>query len=170
MERLTCDYCGLPFRAPYKAAPGEKVFCCSGCALASRLGIEGERFPITPQLVFDLVLAFGVFNEVLLGLLAFALRGEGRPTAAALCVTISAALGAVVYLAALAWQWRSRLLRASDAFLFALLAAPALGGSAVALWLGRGEAAFVPAAANLLLLLWQARGFLRRFRARRRAA
>ena len=73
MQRLSCDYCGLPFRAPYKPAAGEKAFCCSGCAMASRLGIDGEAFPVTPQLVFDLVFAFAVFNQFLLWLLAVAL-------------------------------------------------------------------------------------------------
>lgn len=162
MERLTCDYCGLPFRAPRKPPAGEKAFCCSGCAMASRLGIEGERFPISPQLIFDVVLAFGVFNELLLVLLGAALRRDGNAAAADLCVQGSAGLGASLYLAALVWQWRSRWLRASDAFLYALLAAPVLGGVAVALWLGRGDAALVAAAANLLLVAWQGRGFLRR--------
>ena len=167
MERLTCDYCGLPFRAPRRPPAGEKAFCCSGCALASRLGIEGDRFPVSPQLVFDLALAFSVFNQLLLVLLAAALRRDGRGDAAAWCVAISASLGGLSYLAALGWQWRSRWLRPADAFLYALLAAPVIGGAAVALWLVRGDAAFVAAAANLLLVLWQGRGFLRRAWARR---
>jgi hypothetical protein len=167
MERLTCDYCGLPFRAPYKPAAEAKAYCCSGCALADQLGIEGEKFPISPQLIFDLVLAFGVFNQFLLVLLATALRRDGKVDSAVLCVTLSAALGAVLYLAALAWQWRSRWLRASDAFLYALLAAPALGGATVGLWLKRGDATLVAALANLLLVVWQGRGFLRRIWARR---
>ena len=167
MERLTCDYCGLPFRAPYKPAPGTKAYCCSGCALASRLGIEGEKFPITPQLLFDLGFAFGVFNQLLLVLLGVALRRDGRAEAAALCVLTSAGLGAVLYLAAIVWQWRSRWLQASDAFVYALLGAPLLGGAVLALWLRRGDAALLAAVANLVLLLWQARGFLRRLWAQR---
>ncbi len=167
MQRLTCDYCGLPFRAPYKPATEAKAYCCSGCALADQLGIEGEKFPISPQLIFDLVLAFGVFNQFLLVLLATALRRDGRVESAVLCVTLAAGLGAVLYLAALVWQWRSRWLRASDAFLYALLAAPALGGAVVGLWLKRGDAALVAAVANLLLVVWQGRGFLRRLWARR---
>ncbi len=167
MERLTCSYCGLPFRAPYKPVAGAKAYCCSGCALADQLGIAGEKFPVSPQLIFDLVLGFGVFNQFLLVLLATALRRDGKLDSAVLCVALSAGLGAALYLAALAWQWRSRWLRASDAFLYALLAAPALGGAAVGLWLKRGDAALVGAVANLLLVLWQGRGFLRRLWARR---
>lgn len=168
MERLTCDYCGLPFRAPYKPAAGGKAFCCSGCAMASRLGIEGESFPVSPQLVFDLLLAFGVFNQFLLLILSTALGRDGRADGASLCVAMSAGLGILFYLAALAWQWRSRWLQVSDAVLFALLAAPVIGGAVVALALKRGDAALVAAVANLFLLGWQARGFLRRVWARRR--
>ena len=166
MERLTCDYCGLPFRAPYKPAAGAKAFCCSGCAMASRLGIEGEKFPVSPQLVFDLLFAFGVFNQFLLWLLAMALGREGRADGAALCLLISVALGTLFYLATLVWLWRSRWLRASDGFVFALLAGPVLAGTALG-WLGQGRfGAPMVAGANLLLLVWQARGFLRRWWAR----
>ena len=168
MERLTCDYCGLPFRAPARPAAGAKAYCCSGCALADQLGIEGEKFPISPQLIFDLVLGFGVFNQFLLMLLAAALRRDGKADTAVLCVLLSAGLGGLLYLATLAWQWRSRWLRASDAFLYALLAAPALGGATLALSLKRGDAALAVAVANLLLVLWQGRGFLRRLRAQKR--
>ena len=114
------------------------------------------------------MLGFGVFNQFLLLLLATALRRDGQADTAVLCVLLSAGLGGVLYLATLAWQWRSRWLRASDAFLYALLAAPALGGAVVALWLRRGDAALAVAVANLLLVLWQGRGFLRRPRARPR--
>ncbi len=168
MERLTCDYCGLPFRAPYKPAAGEKAFCCSGCAMASKLGIEGEAFPVSPQLVFDLLLGFGVFNQFLLLLLATALRRDGRADGAELCLVVAGLLALALYLAALAWQWSSRWLRVSDAVLFALLAAPVLGGAVVTVALKRGDAALVAAVANLVLVLWQARGFLRKVWARRR--
>ena len=76
-------------------------------------------------------------------------------------------LGALAYLATLAWQWRSRWLGVSDGFVFALLAGPVLGGAVLAC-LGRGLiGAPVMAGANLLLVVWQARGFLRRQWARR---
>lgn len=167
MERLNCDYCGLPFRAPYKPAAGDKAYCCSGCAMASRLGIEGGEFPVSPQLVFDLLFAFAVFNQFLLWLLAVALVRDGRLDGAALCLRISAGLGALAYLATLVWQWRSRWLGVSDGFVFALLAGPVAGGAVLA-WLGQGGlGAPVLAGANLLLLAWQARGFLRRVWARR---
>ena len=167
MERLTCDYCGLPFRAPYKPAAGAKAFCCSGCAMASRLGIEGEAFPVTPQLVFDLLFAFGVFNQFLLWLLAVALLRDGRAEGALLCLRISVALGVLAYGAALLWQWRSRWLGASDGFVLALLAGPVAAGAVLVLLRQGMIGAPVSAAANLLLLAWQGRGFLRRQWARR---
>ncbi|MBK8478261.1 MAG: hypothetical protein IPL39_18775 [Opitutaceae bacterium] len=139
MERLNCDYCGLPFRAPYKPAAGDKAYCCSGCAMASRLGIEGGEFPVSPQLVFDLLFAFAVFNQFLLWLLAVALVRDGRTEGAALCLRISVGLGALAYVATLGWQWRSRWLGVSDGFVFALLAGPVVGGRGVDL-AGAGRA------------------------------
>ena len=168
MERLTCDFCRLPFRAPARPAAGRKVYCCSGCAMADQLGIDGAQFPITPQLVFDLVFGFGVFNQALLLLLATALGREGRMGGAALCLLISAALGVVLYLVALAWQGRAGWLRASDAFVFALAAGPLLAGLVLA-WRTCGFAgAALGLAVNLGLVLWSVRGFLRRWWARRR--
>ena len=40
MPRIQCSYCGLPFTVR-KVEPGRAVFCCSGCALASRLPAPG---------------------------------------------------------------------------------------------------------------------------------
>ena len=166
-KRPACDYCGLPIREQPKPVASGTAFCCSGCAMASRLSIEGDQFPVTPQLIFDLVFGFGVFNQLLLVLLAAARRSDGRAEAAALCVAISAGLGAALYLAALGWQWRGRWLRASDVWLYSLLATPVLGGAVVALCLKRGDAALAAAVANLVLAAWLGRGFLRRALAKR---
>jgi hypothetical protein len=130
--------------------------------MASQLGIEADRFPITPQLVFDLVFGFGVFNQFLLVLLSRALGHDGRPILADRCMAGSAALGALLYAAALAWQWTRKWMRPSDAIVYALLSAPLAGGVVVAVSLHRIDAALAAAAANLLLLVWQSRGFLRR--------
>lgn len=168
MERLNCGYCGLPYRSSRKPAPDGKAFCCSGCAMAARLGIEGDQFPVTPQLVFDLAFGLGVFNELLLVPLAMVLRNGGNDGGAALCVAISGGLGATLYLAALVWQASIRWMRSGDAVLYVLLAAPVFAGSGVALYLKTGGAALLAAAANLVLAVWLARGFLRRMCARRR--
>ena len=167
MERLTCGYCGGPFRAQGNPAPEGDVFCCSSCAMAARLGVEGDKFPVTPQLVFDLVFGLGVFNQLLLVPLAIVIRNEGNEGGAALCVAISGGLGVALYLAALAWQSRMRWMRSSDAVLYALLAAPVIVGAVGALHLKRIDAALVSAAANMMLAVWLARGFLRRVWAKR---
>ena len=166
-ERLTCGYCGRPFNAGDEPRAGPSPFCGSGCAMAARLGIDGEKFPVTPQLVFDAAYGLAVFNELLLLPLAAVLWRDGRGDAAALCVTISISLGAAAFLAALFWQWRSGWLRAGDRRLYASLAVPTLGGAAVALCLKRGDIALLPAASNLVLALWLARGFLKRVMAKR---
>lgn len=167
VEQPTCGYCGRPFNAKDEQRPVVKPFCGSGCAMAARLGIQGAQFPVTPQLVFDVVFGLGVFNELLLVPLAMVLHNGGNEGGAALCVAISGVLGVTLYLAALAWQWRIRWVRAGDAVLYALLAAPVLGGAGVALYLKSGGAALIAAVANLALAVWLARGFLRRVRARR---
>ena len=168
VEQPTCGYCGRPFNAKEEQRPGVMPFCGSGCAMAARLGIEGDQFPVTPQLVFDLAFGLGVFNELLLVPLAMVLRNGGGEGGAALCVAISGGLGVALYLAALVWQASIRWMRSDDAVLYALLAAPVFGGAGVALYLRSGGAALIAAAANLVLGVWLARGFLRRMCARRR--
>ena len=165
VEQPKCGYCGRPFNAKDAQRP---VFCCSGCAMAARLGIEGDQSPVTPQLVFDLVFGLGVFNELLLVPLAMVLRNGGNEDGAALCVAISSGLGVTLYLAALVWQASIRWMRSGDAALYALLAAPVFGGAGVALYLRSGGAALSAAAANLVLGAWLARGLLRRMCARHR--
>jgi hypothetical protein len=132
--------------------------------MAAQLGIVGDKFPVTPQLVFDLVFGLGVFNQLLLVPLAIVIRNEGGAT---LCMEISGGLGVSLYLAALAWQSRIRWMRSSDAVLYALLAAPVILGAVGALHLKRVDAALVSAVANLMLAVWLARGFLRRVWAKR---
>lgn len=164
VEQPKCGYCGRPFNAKDAQRP---VFCCSGCAMAARLGIEGDQSPVTPQLVFDLAFGLGVFNELLLVPLAMVLRKGGNEDGATLCVAISGGLGATLYLAALVWQASIRWMRSGDAVLYALLVVPVFAGSGVALYLKTGGAALLAAAANLALAVWLARGFLRRMCARR---
>jgi hypothetical protein len=136
--------------------------------MAARLGIEGDKFPVTPQLVINVLFGLGVFNEFLLLPLAIVIRNGGNAGAASLCVAASGGLGLVLYLVALAWQTHIRWLRTSDAMLYSLVAVPVFGGAVIALCLKRGDAALVSSLANLLLAGWLARGFLRRARAKRR--
>ena len=80
MPRVQCSYCGLPFRVRQVEA-GRAYYCCSGCALASRLPPAGEggQFPVTPALIVALGVGFAFFNEVLFWTLALA--PDPRPPA-----------------------------------------------------------------------------------------
>src|SRR5262245_61966083 len=132
MQRVTCSYCGLPFRVARPPAAGEPTYCCSGCAMASRLGIEGEKFPITPQLLFGLGYGFAVFNQLALGVFAGALAREGRGDTALLLQRIDVGLGVAVFLGALAWLGSARWIRIADAVVFALLAGPMVAAAILA--------------------------------------
>lgn len=162
MERLVCSYCGIPFRARRPAGDGP-VYCCSGCGMASRMRISGAEFPVTPQLLFGLGLGFAAFNQVLLLLLAVALAREGRGDAAAISAAASAVIGIAIVAAALAWQWLSRWLRATDAVVFAFSGVIAAAGVHL---LVRGEqapAAIAGLVATGIVVLWQARGMVRKW-------
>lgn len=167
MQRVTCSYCGLPFRTGRTPAAGEAVYCCSGCAMASRLGIDGEKFPVTPQLVFGLVYGFVVFNQLAVGLFAGALLREGRTDLAALLQRIDVALGVAVFLGALGWLARARWIRIADAMVFALLAGPLVAGVILALGGRLSEAVWLSFGTNALLGAWQSRGLIRRWWAQR---
>jgi len=157
MIRVVCSYCGLPFRAR-RTDPGGPSFCCSGCALASRLPRVDERgeFPVTPALVVALIGAFVLFNQALFWGLGVALARDSRPELAQIFGRISLGVGALAWAIAAAGTVFSPARRWTDAA--ALLAA----GAAVAggWWAPWGPAG--AAAGNAALALWLARGWGRR--------
>lgn len=136
--------------------------------MAARLNITDAAFPVTPQLVYGLLLGFAIFNQALLILLALALVNEGRADTAEKFAAASALLALVLFVVALAWQWRAQLVSRTDlaAFLIAgaFLAADLflLSGSAF------GVAAFAGLAATVLAAAWQSRGFARKWLGRAR--
>ncbi len=153
MPQVQCHYCGLPFKVRQVEA-GRATYCCSGCALASRLSASGAggQYPVTAGLAAALGVAFGFFNEVLFGALGVALANEHRAAPALVFARLSAGLGLLVWIA-LAWAiGRSPARRASDAavalatlaaLVLATLPPPSAGGIAAAnaalgLWLARG--------------------------------
>jgi hypothetical protein len=157
MPQVQCHYCELPFKVRQVGA-GQATYCCSGCALASRLSAAGAdgQFSVTAGLVAALGVAFGFFNEVLFGALALALAQEHRAAPALIFARISAGLGLVMWIA-LAWAiGRSPARRASDAAVaLATLATVVL---AILPPLSAGGIA----AANTALGLWLARGWGKR--------
>lgn len=162
MERVTCSYCGIPFRT-WRKPDGGPSFCCSGCSMASRLEIEDEKFPVTPQLLFCLGVGFAMFNQVLLLLLSLALNREDRWEASAQFALVSALLGIVVFVSSLVWHARLRLLRRADGIMFAIV------GVVVAISIHRIDSADQIGAATMglgssaVLGAWLARGFIRKW-------
>lgn len=138
--------------------------------MAARLNVDTDRFPVTPQLIYLLCVVFGVFNQALLLALALALVNEGRHDPAARFAAVSASLAFVVYLGALAWQLRARLVRFTDAVAFAVAAVPLAVGAWLLARSGSGGAALSGLIATFLIALWQSRGFLRRRVGKRRGS
>ena len=116
MPQIQCSYCGLPFTVK-KVEPGRLVFCCSGCALASRLPTRDASgaFPITPALVVALGSGFAFFNEVLFWGLAAALAHDKRAAQALLLARVSAGLGVLVWGLLAGGMWRAAVRRWTDA-------------------------------------------------------
>jgi hypothetical protein len=165
VERLVCSYCGLPFRS-LRPADSEPMYCCSGCAMAARLNISGEKFPVTPQLVYGLLLGFGIFNQALLIALALALVNERRVETAEKFAAASAILAIVLFVIALAWQWRAQLFRRTDLAAFVIAGAFLVTDTFLLSGSAFGAASLAGLVATMLAALWQPRGFARKWLAR----
>jgi hypothetical protein len=162
MPQVQCSYCGLPFKVRQIAA-GRAQFCCSGCALASRLPTADAsgQFPVTAGLVAALGMGFAFFNEVLGWTLAMALTREHRATIALIFARISVGLGLLVWATLAAGIGRAPARRWSDAalalatlaFIVIAISPPFSAGGVVA--------------ANATLGLWLARGWGRKKFARK---
>ena len=154
MPRIQCSYCGLPFTVR-KVEPGRAVFCCSGCALASRLPAPGAggEFPITPALVVALGTGFAFFNEAFFWGLAQALARDHHAVQALLLTRVSAGLGVLVWGLLAGGMWRSAVRHWTDA----LVAGATLTIIAGALVLELSAGGMLTA--NIILGLWLARGW-----------
>ncbi len=154
MSQVQCQYCGLPFKVR-RVEAGRAYYCCSGCALASRLppgGVDG-RYPVIPALVVALVVGFVFFNEVLFWTLALEIAREHRPETAQVFARLSAGLGLFVWAALFAGLWRAAVHRWSDVVM--ALATLVLVVTAVRPGLSPGGVV----GANAALALWVARGW-----------
>ncbi|MBW8780538.1 MAG: hypothetical protein JF599_01430 [Verrucomicrobia bacterium] len=153
-SKVACHYCGLPFSA-VRVQPGRDYFCCSGCAIASRVPVDAQgRFPVNPTLLAALGLGFVLFNELLCWLFAVLLVREGRTEVAVRLVMGSLALGVASWGALVVVQWRAGARRWVDVSVVGLL-----GGVLVAGLQTRSPACVV--AGNLALVAWSLRGFLK---------
>jgi hypothetical protein len=155
MSRVACAYCGLPFKAG-RVEPGKPVYCCTGCAVASRVPVDAKgAFPVNAALVSALVVGFVFFNQLLFWGLATLLATEGRAEAAAKCLLVSWTAAGATWLALSAGFARNRPLRVADVAVACATFALGVFG-----WTWSSPAC--AAAANGLLLLWSVRGLLRK--------
>jgi len=161
MERVTCAFCGLPFRVRI-APPGTSHFCCSGCALASRIPVHGDRLPISRGLVLALVLGFGLFNQVLFAALAAATRGEGRQAEAEMFVLVANSIGGLLAMVCIGLMVTAAQRRSADWIVLAI------GGTAgiAAIWQGwlaePAQVGLLLLVLNITFALWLMRGWIRR--------
>ena len=157
MDSVSCRYCGLPFRVR-RVAPGRDYFCCTGCAMVSRLPIDEKgQFPVNAHLVSALVAGFLFFNELLFWLVAVLLVREGRMKLAVRFFWLTAGAALAVWLALAILQWKEKAVRSVD------LAVMALGLGVFATACHRLPPAPVQlAVANAALLAWTFRGLLRK--------
>ncbi|MFA6286314.1 MAG: hypothetical protein WC661_02945 [Opitutaceae bacterium] len=155
MNKVACHYCGLPFKA-LRVQPGREYFCCSGCAIASRVPVDADgKFPTNPALLTALAVGFIFFNQLIFWLLAVLLVREGRVPVAGRFEVASLVLGTVTWLALVVVQWRLGARRWVDAVVAVLTAGLLASG------LASGSQACA-AAANAALVAWSVRGFLRK--------
>jgi hypothetical protein len=161
--KVVCAHCGLPFSVG-RAEPGRAMYCCSGCALASRMttGAGGGSLAMNATLATALGVGFVFFNQVLGWLLAVALArsaaeggvsGPGDMENAARLAWASLAVGVAVWLALAVSQVRAGARRGRDALV--LVATGALVACAVA-----GESAGGAVAGNAALATWALRGLI----------
>ncbi len=154
MPRVQCSYCGLPFKVRQVEA-GRPIYCCSGCALASRLPVAGAggQFPVTADLVVAVAVGFAFFNEVLFWLLGVSLALEHRFAPALVFARISAGTGALVWVVLAAGIVRAPTRRWGDG----VVALATLAAAVLAFQAPLSAGGIV--AANAALGLWVARGW-----------
>lgn len=165
MPRVTCRFCGLPFSVR-SAREGVDYYCCSGCALASRIPVRDDGLPISRELVIALALGFGLFNQLLFGVLGQAVIAEGHADVGERWLLVSAAIGAVLFAVNLVFVVTAPTRHGSDAvtglvtvaFVVWAVQRGATGHVAAACWIALGT--------NLGMAAWWLRGWARRGLAR----
>ncbi|WP_221032552.1 hypothetical protein [Actomonas aquatica] len=158
MKAVECDYCGLPFKVR-RVAPGEKLYCCAGCAVADRVRTGDGEFPVTPELVLALLAGFTAFNQILLLLLSGIVASDGRGELGDRLWWGALAVGVLSWALTTYAQQRSGARRGVDV-------AIALVGAVLLLIGGTMGSGFCAVAGTLAVLVWSARGWLRPRRGR----
>ncbi len=157
MAHVSCHYCGLPFKVRH-ADPGRDYFCCTGCAMMSRVPVDDKgQFPINGHLVSALVTGFVFFNQLLFWLVAELLVRESRMALAVRFFWLAGGAALTVWLSLAILHWKERSVRAGDVVFMAL----GLVGYGLALR-RLPPMPLEVAAANLVLIAWSFRGLLRK--------
>ena len=156
--KVVCEHCGLPFSVG-RVARGKAVYCCSGCALAARVPVDGQgHFPVNAALVSALGAGFVFFNQALFWMLALLLARQpdaASATNAGRFTLASLAAGAAVWVAVAFFQARAGASRVIDRV--------ALGASGFGLgWAVAGARAEIALLCNALLAVWALRGLARK--------
>ena len=159
MTSVSCKYCGLPFRVP-RAEAGRDYFCCTGCAMLSRVPIDEKgQFPVNAHLVSALVAGFLFFNELLFWLVAVLLVRDSKMALAVRFFWLSGCAALAVWLALAILHWKEQAARAVDLVFMALgLVALAVAFRRLPPW------PVEMAVTNVLLIVWSFRGLWRKRR------
>lgn len=167
MPRVTCAFCGLPFHVR-TVREGAAYYCCSGCALASRIPVHEGVLPVSRALIIALALGFGLFNQVLFAALGLAVAAEGRAEVGGRLLMVSWSLAGVLFVASITFMATARLRGWTDAAAGLLAAGFGALGATEMVSDSPSPAAATGwlVAANVLLALWLTRGWLRRAVAR----
>ena len=158
--RVTCSFCGLPFSVRTAQADAQH-FCCSGCALASRIFARDSGTPLTRELIIALVLGFGLFNQCLFALLA-ANTAKANYEASSTFAVISIAIGTFEFVAGIACVLVAKSRRATDVAVSALAILPAIMAARSASVGEVRSSAWLLLIGNLCGALWVLRGWFRR--------
>jgi len=165
MPRVTCAFCGLPFSVRH-APEGAQHFCCSGCALASRIPVHGEALPVSRGLVIALALGFGLFNQLLFAIAGTAIAAEGRADVGARMLAVSAIVGAALVVANTIFLLTTRARHWSDG-VAGVITLAVVAWAGVRGWRdGLAGLVWPLLVANGWFALWWSRGWLRRAFAR----
>ncbi len=141
-----------------RVTPGQPKFCCTGCALASRVPVDAKGdFPVNAALIAALATGFVYFNQLLFWGLAVLLQRQGDAASATRFLWLAGGAAIVLWLLVMTLAVRSRAARGVDWVVM-------LGVLAVH---GLAHRQLPPepigmAAASAVLLLWSARGLLRK--------
>ncbi|MFT3781253.1 MAG: hypothetical protein QM790_04490 [Nibricoccus sp.] len=156
MERVTCYYCGLPFKVR-KVEASRDYFCCTGCAMLSRVPIDEKgQFPVNAYLVGALATAFVFFNQLLFWLVAVLLVREARMEVAVRLFWASGGAALVVWLSLAFCLWKAKSVRLWDFVIMTL----AICGHAFA-FRRLPPVPLEMALTNVVLIVWLFRGVFR---------